>query len=371
MASVEEYFGKTKNSSGLNIRGFGKDPATGQVYTTFVVRLLPPMGDQRATGKSGKYFRQHYGYGVPDPRDPTKTKARPFLCIEEKDSSGMTTVSCPECRLQEEKAQESNDNISKEVTRLRATGVDAATAERQARAADTGYEKWKKAHNTDSKYYSPVFFDDGTAGFLKCAYKGFKAIDKTRRNALEADKVDLEDIKTGAWLKVTRTGTGLSTEFEAVIVRESVVLENGVRAAVIKSAPLSMEQLQQAVDLPSIDSLVRPLDVEQIRMLVASGGDPAQVETILGLSQKAAGRPAPVQAQAPVRAQAPAPAPKPVVSAEDEEIAKLQAQMAALQAKKAVKAPAAPAPKNDDPTPFDDVSDDEFMARFPPPGSNR
>lgn len=384
---LRAQFGKAATGTGFNIITIDEDGAK-------TVRLLPPMKSLKESGNYGVYHKQHYGYAVPDPKDATKTRMRPFLCIEEKNENKMTVVSCPECRHVEAVTQKMKDDIAQIMKDQMDEGATREQAEVAAKEATQETADWLRAHNLDQKWFIPVMLEDGSMGILKIPHAGKKAIEKARKALREDESRDLLDIDGGAWLKISRTGSGRSTEYDAVVVKHTVTLE-GQKVTVTKPAPLSNENLRAALALPDVNnsSIVRRLTTEQIRMLAEGGGTPDEVSAVLNLGQKEEPRPTPPPpapkpaapkaapaaakpAAAPAAAK-PAQAAKPVTKpvpapAEDDEEAKLLAQLEETRKKKAAakaaaaqaaKPAAAPAPEALDP----EISDDEFASRFPPP----
>lgn len=372
---LRAQFGKPRDSGGINIITVEKDGSK-------TVRLLPPMKSLKDLGQWGVYHRQHYGYSVRDNRDPTKTRMRPFGCIEETDENKLVVVSCAECRKREEVQQRINDNKALETKKFLDAGLSPKEAEARANEAVKEDLEWLDAHNLDKKWFIPIMLEDSSFGVLKVPHAAKKAIDKARRKLKEEENRDVFDVDAGAWLKITRTGTGRETDYDANVVKMPVEV-NGQRFMATKSAPLSSEQLRSALALPDVSgsAIIRKLTKEQIRILADGGGSPDEVESVLNLGQKdnrQAPAPAPVQSRPAPAAPKPAPAqaavqttPTPAAPVEEDEEAKLERQLREARARKAsakalAQAPAtAPvaAPQALDP----DISDDEFAARFPPP----
>lgn len=373
---IRSQFGKPREGGGINIVSIEKDSSK-------VVRLLPPMKGNDFVW--GVYHKQHYGYSVRDPRDPTKTRMRPFLCVEEKGQDGLVKVACPECIKRSDVEQKRKDEFAQRTSKLIDAGVPSKEAEAQALEATKGFAEWLDAHNLDKKWFIPVMLEDGNFGILKVPHAAKKAIEKARKKLKEEEgDRDIFDPDNGAWLKMTRTGTGRETDYDAAVVKEAAVLE-GRRVTIVKPAQLSDDQLRSAVALPLLNSasLVRSLTKEQIRMLAEGDGDPDSVEAVLNLGQRVVETRPPAPSPARYAPSAPAPvvvkpppppaavAPTPAPTPEQDEEAQLLAQLAAARARKAA-ASAAPAPKTapaaSTAPPLDpDISDDEFAARFPPP----
>lgn len=371
MSSVREGFGKAKEGSGIEILKVGMDETKG-------FRIFPPKGKLASKGIWAIYHQQHYGYGVRDPKDPSKVRPRPFLCVEEKDGE-ITKVSCPECRKIEETKRLRKEQFDAEVKRLMDEKVPQAVAEAQATKLVESYDEFLQSHNLDRKWYMVALAEDGRIGYLVIPHKAKKAMDTEKKKLLTDEKIDLLDIDNGAWVEVTRTGKGRNTEYTSRIAQEHTTV-NGQRAKVTKVSGLTDAQLQQAFDLPDLDSgsIIRKLSRDQVRMLAEGSGVPEEVEAILNLGQvntrkEESPAPAPVRAPEAPRA-APTPAQVkvqaapavPPVDPQAAAIAALQAQLAALMAPKAATPAAAPAAPQ---APVEDVksmSDDDFMAKFGP-----
>lgn len=361
--SVRESFGKAKEGSGIEILKVGMDE-------TKQFRIFPPKGKLANKGIWAIYHQQHYGYGVPDPKDASKTRLRPFLCVEEKENDKVI-VSCPECRKIEDKKRLLKEQYDAELSRLLAEKVPAATAEAQANKLVEPLTEWLASHNLDRKWYMIALAEDGRIGYLVVPHKAKKALDVKKKKLSADEKIDILDIDNGAWVEITRTGKGRTTEYEAGIAQEQIVTPGGARAKVTKVSGFSDAQLQTALDLPDLDSgsIIRKLTRDQVRMLSEGTGAPEEVEAILNLGQRseasvrkeesptprAAAVPA-IQVQTPVVKLAPAP-----VDAQAAAIAALQAQLAALQAPKASSAPVM-SPQED----VKNMSDEDFMAKFGP-----
>lgn len=399
--SIRDSFGKPKEGGAFKIITIGEGESK-------VVRFFPPMKTMAAKGIWARYVKQHYGYGIKDKKNPDgKLRLRPFECIEEKEESGLVTVSCPECRNVENMEQLEKDALALRTSDLQKEGVDKKTLEAELEKVRKTYAVWHREHNLDCKWLIPVKTEDGQFGLLKIPHKGKKAIDKVRAKEKGKKKsVDMLDIDAGFLVRITRTGTGLQTDYDAEPVTETRQVDGVGEVEVIKAAPLSDADLEQAVaSIPDLGSstLIRHLTKEQIQMLVDSKGVPDVVETVLNMSQKVkttdnaaltdeddvaeAPAPAPVQAKTPAPTPTPAPAPAaPVVqaaapAAEDEE-AELMRKLEEARARKAAAAKpaatpvAAAAPTGATPAaakasnPLDpSMSDDEFMKRYGPGSS--
>jgi hypothetical protein len=202
-----------------------------------------------------------------------------------------------------------------------------------------------------------------------------KDLDREIKSLL-ADGIDPISADGGVWFDFVRTKTGhrdQDVEDRVSAVQEYVDVGGGKKAKVYKEAPLTEGQREQAVqDCPDLAKMFTALTHEQVAMLVASSGDPAEVDQIFAMAQankeasasasrRVAVAPAPTPKPAPAPAPKPAPAPAAPAAAPGVDLATLMAQVAALQAQiAAAKTPAAPAAK-----PAKDTSNnDEFDEIF-------
>lgn len=282
--SVRDSFGKPKEGGQYKMITLAEGESKN-------VRFFPPMKSMGPKGVWARYIKQHYGYGIKDKKNPDgKLRSRPFECIEEKEESGLVTNSCPECRNVENQEQAEKDAVALRTSDLMAKGADKKTIETEAANVSKAFGLYFKEHNLDCKWFIPVKTDDGQFGLLKIPHKGKKKIDNVRKAQLAKKKAsDMLDIDNGFWVKVTRTGTGLQTEYDAEPVMETRTVDGIGEVNILKTAPLSDADLEQALaSIPDLASptLARRLTKDQIQMLVDSRGNPDVVETVLNMSQK-------------------------------------------------------------------------------------
>lgn len=357
-------------------------------------RIMPAMKSLAASGKWFQFFPIHYGYQGTSRTDPTKLVAQPFLCIEERNwQTKMVTRECPECVLRAEQ----EENLKQIAAQARVDGITGEALKTLLEPINS----WLKAHNLDKNYYMNAMNTANEFGVLQIRSKAKKALDREIKELASKYSIpDCTDFETGVWFDFLREGQGLNTEYDCKIATE-VVIENGRRAQIIKVAPLTQEQALLALqECPDLTEVPRTISEDQIKMLVASDGDPAAVDAILAISQlrnraeEQSREVSPKPATPTVAATAPkVAAPRIVISetpaveaspAGDDEEAALEAQLAAVKAKKAADAqklgavptatpakataatatPATPAAKK----PFE-LSNEEFLAKFPNPRS--
>lgn len=366
--------------------GYGKAKFGGSGWKRFKLkegdsntyRIMPAMKSLASTGKWFQFFAVHYGYNGVSRTDPTKTEARPFLCIEEKNwNTKMVSRECPECVLRAEQ----EENLKQIAAQARVDGKQGEELEILLEPT----KSWLKAHNLDKNYYMNVMNTAQEFGVLQIRSKAKKALDRQIKNLAKAGIPDCTDFEKGVWFDFIREGQGLETDYDCKVAMETIN-ENGRFGQYYKLAPLTEElALLGLQECPDLTEVPRIISEEQIKMLIASDGDPAAVDAILAISQlrnRAEEKsrevsppktvtpptPAPVRIAVPVTEEtSPAEA-----SPEPDEEALLLAQLAALKAKRATTtaATSTSTPSKAPNRPYE-LSDTEFLNKFPDPNTRR
>lgn len=280
--SAREAFGAAKvGGSGQQYKNF-KIEEGNQAY-----RIFPPMHSFREQSNGwAVYHKIHFGFSGMDFKDKTKTRVRPFACIEEKDrQTDMIVCSCPECRNMEEHERMATDDEAKYREDMKEKGV-LNTVEQDVLLAPLmeAHKKWEKTHNLDKKWYLNVMDQAGDFGVLKIPHKAKQALDKKIKDLLAEDGIDAFDFDSGVYFVFKRSGRGLDTLHEVDVQYEAGSVKG---AKQIKFAPLSEEQIERAAKvLPDLTTVVRRLTKEQILLLVDSGGDPQEVDAIFAMNYK-------------------------------------------------------------------------------------
>lgn len=329
-----------------------KSPDASKGETVFVLpdlRILPPMHSLGEKGTWAKYYGQHFGYPGQG-KEPGKPKQRPFACIQQTDfRTKMVTVPCSACDV-----------------------IDEKSAERKAREAEYKTEgksdddicellepltTWLKKHNCDRKWHINVVDRAGNFGVLQISHTLKKALDVKIDELRNKRKIDPIAVDGGVWFRFSRMG-----KFPVQDAVEYVMSESDDGSFRIERCPLTEAQCEQAEKIcPDLATgVVKTISAAQINLLVACSGDPEEVDRIWALGTKAA--------PAPERSPVAKPVAKAPVVTEGDEIAKLKAQLAALEAQKAAaatKTEVAPTaytgPTADD---DDEMSDEEFQAKW-------
>jgi uncharacterized C2H2 Zn-finger protein len=343
--SFRDQFGKARIGAANNSNKVFSVDEKGGAY-----RLFPSMKSCAQDGVWAVYHAVHWGYEIPNPKNPEKTFKKPFKCVQRKSRDGMIVEECPQCKLIESKKNE--------FEKVRAGLLAKGRSEEQIKQIMTPANQWLRTYNTDGKWYIAVKSVAGDFGMLKIPHKMKMDLEGTIEKIKSKHKIDVFDIDTGCWINFIRTGsTGSQMNFKTELVMEEVEI-NGKFFESPKLAPLSEDDLERAIreipDLRNANQLV--LTKEQIVALVETGGDPELVAKILNASTRTA------------ESSASPSAPKaPVASLDDdeEEMRKLlgtpaPARAAAPPAPVAAPPKAAPAPVVDD----SEMSDDEFLKQY-------
>jgi hypothetical protein len=300
-------------------------------------------------GQWAVYHAVHWGYAVPNPKNPEQTFKKPFKCIQRKNRDGLVVEECPQCKLIESKKNE--------FEKVRGNLLAKGRSEEQIKQIMTPANQWLRTYNTDGKWYIAVKSVAGEYGMLKIPHKMKMDLEGTIEKIKSKHKIDVFDIDTGCWINFIRTGsTGSQMNFKTELVMEEVEI-NGKFFESPKLAPLSEEDLERAIreipDLRNANQLV--LTKEQIQALVETGGEPELVAKVLNASTRTA-----ETSSSPSAPKAPAP-----IDDDEEEMRKLlgtpaPAKAAAPPAPVAAPPKAAPAPVVDD----SEMSDDEFLKQY-------
>lgn len=361
--SLRETYKKPTESTGTT---FKKPFPLAQGKNLF--RLIPPS----LFNLQGWYVwgATHFGYTIVDANG--KTQYRPFECPRDYNrKTKVEKVPCAECNKIEKLTNELEDlthDWTKKVEAGVASNIDMEEALLE-------HVEFLDKHNRDSKYFIPVMNAQGEFGYIKVGSSIVNAL-RERIAELDAEGIDPWNPDQGAIFNIARKGDKKTNTEYSVAVEQELVEQNGKTYKTTKLAPLSDAQLEQAVrDVPDLHNLSTKISQRQIEMLAASNGSSEVVAAILGLEvngPKARQESVPHVNHKPVAEppQTLAPAHAEVEAELDEEAA-LQAQLAAIQARKAAKfnsmvqgpapvTPVVPHPASADPK----LAAQEFMKKF-------
>lgn len=325
--------------------GFGK-PKYGKETANFtkffklkdgsnVYRIIPPIKSQEVTGRWAIYHGVHFGYEGVSRKEPGKGQIRTFKCVQEKNYQGMILAVCPEC----EAIQGYKEKLDSRINSLKQAGKSAEEIAQMTVA----YTSFLSSHRGDYKWYINVMNQAGEFGVLLISNKLKKQLE-TAIGEVQAQDIDPIDVNQGVWFNFKRVGKGFDVPDTLEVVREPIPGMPG--ATKVKLAALSAEQcnaaLAQCADLLEV---VTVIGVDQIQMLVQSGGDPETVDRIFALSNKrdSSATAQPPVTVAPVRVSAPVSAP--TFDDAAAHIAALEAQLAQARSVAAPVLDAAPVAK--------------------------
>lgn len=264
------------------------------------IRVLPQM-HSLAEDEDGwhVYVKMHWGYQGVDSKDPSKTRGKPFNCIEDKDRrNGLVLQECPECtkvaQVEAEKveleaklnAEAKEKGLSTESKGKNKEGEPLPSEfEEYVEAGLTPIKLWLKAHNLDKKVYLAVKKGD-EYGQFKVTYTMFKAMRAKMKEIDDAESINALALDQGLIFNVIRKGDGFVERDTFEIVMEDVVV-NGKKYKQYKLASISEEEANKALE--EIDDLAKAgglrITFDQIQALVNSSGDPEEVDAILALGK--------------------------------------------------------------------------------------
>lgn len=358
--NVRAQFGKPKYGQKTGHKTWRIQEEKPGTKVSNVYRILPPIKSGLEDGTWAIFLSQHFGYSGVDKADASKTKARPFACPKKENfTTKMVTVPCAECDKNE--AQRALQESRKAA--LEAEGKD----EEEIDSMLAPLKSYNRNHNQDRKWYVNVMNEAGEFGVLAIPHKAFGKLKSLIKRLQEEDGVEpigVAEGDVGAWFDFRRTGKGRNTDYDVLVVQESVDLGNGRKGKAHKPAPLSDKQLEQAFkDCPDlvVGALMRVVTPEQVQMLVASSGDPEEVDAILGTAQRVESSASPAKPKLSA-AHAVAQAVKPPAAPDEEE--ELMRRLSQVQAKKAAgtkMVAKAPEPEDED----EDLSPEELEKLFP------
>ena len=284
------------------------DKTGGTLIYTF--RILPPMKSLAQEGKWALYHGTHFGYAGVDKKDSTKTKQRPFKCIEERDfrKNNMITKACPECQLVAGKKAELE---AKEI-QVKANIQNTEAIVKELLAED---REWLYSHNCQRQWHMNVMSPQFEFGVLRMAHEVKKLLEEKIKECKKNWGVDPTDLNSGCWFQFKRVGAKMAVQTTVELEMEQQKDATGrTTGQSLKLAPLTEEQAKQALEnCPDLNDVVSVLSEQQITLLTTGSGDPEEIDNIWAMGQKSESVSAPVQAPTPKPAPVAAPKPPPAV----------------------------------------------------------
>jgi hypothetical protein len=252
--------------------------------TSIPLRILPAMHSLRTANKWADFHSIHFGFKGLDFKDKTKTRMRPFECIQVQDrKTKVIKVNCDQCNLMRDKEKLRLDALAHYTAEAKKQGI---LDEKGVKAFCEPYLKthneWARNFNKDSKWYINCVTVEGKMALLQIPHKMKVALDKEIDDLRAKGLEPISNFDTGVYFTFLRTGTFSSSAFTC-----KVYMEGDVLAPRVKLAPLSDEILTKALsDLPDLATgVTRKLSADQITLLSQCSGEPAEVDSIMGMTQ--------------------------------------------------------------------------------------
>lgn len=242
-------FGKPKDGAEFKKRVFYKLKDGKQVY-----RILPPLGNQAATGVWSVYHSVHFGY------KNSKDQLRTFLSPLVQDrKTKMTTV--PDAaldRLNQLKAAYEQAKIDKDTAKIETLGKLVGNMGR---------------FNLEKQHHMNVIDKNGVPGVLKMGHKAKLVLDLLIKE-LAAKGIDPRSPDNGRFLEFTRSGTSFDTTVSIAVLRNDndaqvthTITENLYNTLVSKNADGTFRHLAAA----DLNKIYRTVTAEQVARIVKEG----------------------------------------------------------------------------------------------------
>ncbi len=247
-----------------------------------IKRVLPPFGSLAARGMWAFWVPQHFGWNGVNKNDPDKPMVRPFRCIKRKNfKTGIIEQECEACN--------EIDRKKAELEALEAELKANKKSEKEIKVELEPYNKWIKDHNIDKKWYMNTMLENGDFELTAISNTCKQRLDELFKKVSQKYGVDPIDVDAGVWVDFRRILPASQNLRDAddvtEVVMEMVTVEKS-RMEQLKLAPLTEDVLSRAVlecvDLPK---QFTEISESQIEAIVASSGDPEEIDQIFGLAQ--------------------------------------------------------------------------------------
>jgi hypothetical protein len=248
MAMTSEVkLGKPKyEGSKKNYFAFKKD------QNTFILRILPPMGDLAEKGKWSVYHRVEFGYKGTDDR------MFPFL------SPRVINFNTKMVEVESE-AHRRREQIKTQAAQAKDAGNTAL--EEQCKTM-------LRKYNQDSKHYMNVVDLQGNVGLFKIGHKGFLALNAAI-DKLRGEGVDPIGVENGRYFVFSRTGRGLDTLFTVTEYKQKQEIDNNGQKLVVDAPfPHSINESimnKLATDAFELDKVYPTVTPEEEHRIVHGG----------------------------------------------------------------------------------------------------
>jgi hypothetical protein len=334
-------FGQAKYEQGSkNYFSFKKD------QNSFILRIVPPMGELAESGKWSLYHRVEFGYKGSDGR------MKPFL--------SPRVVNYQKMVEQESLAHLRREKITKQMDEAKRAGNDIVAAK---------CNDILRTYNQDAKHYMNTIDLQGNVGLFKIGHKGFQAL-KAEIDRLRTEGVDPISVDNGRYFVFARSGTGRDTLYTVKEYKQKQEID-GPNGKIV--ADVSFPHAIDAVAIAKIEEgafnlkTVYPSVTPEEEKLIVEGG-PAGVDAVFAKkndnpASTTTAAPAP-QAEAPVQQAAPqaeVQVEQPLAKSETVQQETVQAETVKPEATTTQEAPAAQAT---DSTDIGAMSDEDFFKQM-------
>jgi hypothetical protein len=281
--------GKPKyEQNNKNYFAFKKD------QNTFILRVLPPMGELADAGKWSVYHRVEFGYKTSD------GKLKPFLSPRVVNFKGMVEV--------ESESHKRREGLKAQAEQAKQSG-DSATEER--------CKTLLRQYNQDAKHYMNVVDLQGNVGLFKIGHRGYQAL-KAEIDRLRSEGVDPIGVENGRYFVFSRSGKGRDTIYTVTEYKQKQQMTGPDGQTIVVDAPFP-HSLNDAIlnkletDAFELNKVYPSVTAEEEYRIVHEG--PTAVDAILGGTKKDTTNPAAnpaaqptggVEAQQPAQQAAPA-----------------------------------------------------------------
>ena len=227
---------------------------------TFILRVLPPMGNLADSGKWSLYHRVEFGY------TGTDGKLRPFLSPRVVNYGGMVEV--------ESEAHKRREAIKTQQAQAKKSGnsnlVEQCT-------------KMLQKYNQDAKHHMNVIDLQGNVGLFKLGHKGFQEL-KAEVDRLRSEGVDPIGIDNGRFFVFSRSGMGRDTLYTVTEYKQKqeITTPNGKVVAMVDFPHSLTESIMSklATDAFELDKIYPTVTPEEEHRIVHEGA--SAVDEILG-----------------------------------------------------------------------------------------
>jgi hypothetical protein len=231
---------------------------------TFILRILPPLGNLAASGKWSVFHRVEYG------AVGTDGKLKPYLSPRVVNYNGMVEV--------------------ESASHLRREALKAQQEQAKKQGNTELFAKIKlllEKYNQDAKHYMNAIDLNGNVGLFKIGHRGFESL-KAAIERLRAEGVDPISVDNGRFFVFSRSGSGRDTIYTVVEYKQKMEIEqNGQKFVVDRSVPHALtESILGKLESDAFDlSNVYPsITAEEESRIVNEGA--TAVDEILGKGGK-------------------------------------------------------------------------------------